>query len=103
VLRASLIEQNYDVGVFLADSAATIESSVVRATRVSPAGTPFGDGLTAEHLGGKNTATIIDAQFLDNARAGLVLVRAHRRHHRRASFGQPLRSGPPGQGATHPR
>ncbi|MBI4703322.1 MAG: DUF1565 domain-containing protein [Deltaproteobacteria bacterium] len=47
-LRGSLVEQNYEIGVFAGGSDATIEGTVVRATLPRPSDQLFGRGINVE-------------------------------------------------------
>jgi len=73
-LSASHVElaDNRDVGLLVADAAATLDSAVISATQTQPNGT-FGDGIAVvssqPELG---VLTIDHARVADNARAGLA-------------------------------
>jgi Right handed beta helix region len=70
-LRATLVEQNHDIGVFVENSDATIESTLVRDTQPQSDGM-FGDGIVVESHGGIPTsATIACARAETSARAGI--------------------------------
>ncbi|MDC0685485.1 right-handed parallel beta-helix repeat-containing protein [Sorangium atrum] len=66
-IRASLVEQNHEVGVVVIDSDATIEATIVRTTTARHNNT-FGDGIVTI-LG---TATIQNATITNNPRAGIA-------------------------------
>jgi len=67
-LRASLVEQNRDVGVAVVASDATIEATVVRATQPL-IDAKFGDGIAVDAAG---TTTITSTKIESNARAGIA-------------------------------
>ncbi|WP_437985175.1 right-handed parallel beta-helix repeat-containing protein [Sorangium sp. So ce117] len=66
-VRASLVEQNHETGVFVSGSDATIDATIVRTTKARDDDN-FGDGITIEN----GTATVQNATITDNARAGVV-------------------------------
>jgi hypothetical protein len=67
---SALIEQNHDVGVFIAGSDATIDATVVRATQRRPAGMEFGDGILMVDERGQSSAALTATAVTDNAHAG---------------------------------
>jgi hypothetical protein len=69
-LRRVLIEDNYDIGVYVMGSAATIETSVVRRTQARPDGA-YGDGIavTSEVAPGSLDVSLVHVE--DSARAGI--------------------------------
>ncbi|HZO14789.1 MAG TPA: hypothetical protein VFB62_16055 [Polyangiaceae bacterium] len=77
VLRASLIEQNHEAGVFVAGASASIESCIVRDTMAN-AMNLFGDGLMvlSDELASAR-ATLIATHVDRSVRAGLVAYGAH--------------------------
>ncbi|WP_437985179.1 right-handed parallel beta-helix repeat-containing protein [Sorangium sp. So ce117] len=66
-VRASLVEQNHDVGVSVFGSDATIDATIVRTTKADD-NNAFGDGIAIQN----GTATIQNASITDNARAGVA-------------------------------
>jgi hypothetical protein len=73
-LTSSLVEANHDVGVFVVGSDATVETTVVRATKKAPAGLDFGDGILAVDNLGQCRASLTATVLSDNARAGALYV-----------------------------
>jgi hypothetical protein len=71
-LRGSLLEQNHDIGLFVADSDATVERSVVRTTLAQAADGLFGDGVAVFADGAPSALTIVDTRIEDSARAGVA-------------------------------
>lgn len=73
-LRGCKVERVFEAGVFVASSAATIESVLVRGVQANPAGN-LGDGISLLALGadgaGKTSATVKQCSLLSNARAGI--------------------------------
>jgi len=74
-LRASVIDDNREVGLHLRGAEATIEGSVVRATRSDEPGL-FGRGVSIEPLAGvgPSTATIHSSTFEHNQEFGIVCI-----------------------------
>ncbi|WP_437985178.1 right-handed parallel beta-helix repeat-containing protein [Sorangium sp. So ce117] len=66
-VRASLVEQNHEVGVTVNGSDARIEATIVRTTKAGD-NNIFGDGIAIVN----GTATIQNATITDNARAGVA-------------------------------
>ncbi|MGK3987316.1 right-handed parallel beta-helix repeat-containing protein [Sorangium sp. So ce136] len=71
IMRSSLVEQNHDIGVSVAGSDATIDTTVVRDTESNLDGTG-GDGVSLLSIGTPATATIISSRIESNARAGIA-------------------------------
>ncbi|WP_437752273.1 right-handed parallel beta-helix repeat-containing protein [Sorangium sp. So ce1389] len=70
-LRASLVEQNHEAGVVVFDSDATVEATVVRATRPRRDETA-GDGIAVVSSGAPAAVTVTSTQIESNARAGIA-------------------------------
>ncbi|WP_437630269.1 right-handed parallel beta-helix repeat-containing protein [Sorangium sp. So ce854] len=70
-LRASRVEQNHDIGVFVFDSDATIEQVIVRETASRLDGTG-GDGIVVESAGAPAAVAITATTVESNARAGIA-------------------------------
>ncbi len=69
-LRSSRIEQTYEAGIFLTESAATIDHATVVDTRMN--GEAFGgDGIVVVSQLGLGEATVTHTHVADSARAGL--------------------------------
>ncbi|MDC0685487.1 right-handed parallel beta-helix repeat-containing protein [Sorangium atrum] len=66
-VRACLIEQNREVGVFVYGSDVTIDATIVRTTKARDNNT-FGDGIMIEN----GTASIQNSTIANNARAGVA-------------------------------
>jgi hypothetical protein len=75
-LKASLVEENHEIGVFVSSSEATVEATVVRATKPAPAGEGYGDGIMAMHGARAAQLTLTATELADNARAGVLYVRS---------------------------
>jgi len=73
-LRRCLIANNYEAGLVVADSTATVEDVVVRDTMVSEAGGLFGDGLVvASESPSRPAHVLVEASLLArSARAGIA-------------------------------
>ncbi|WP_437670765.1 hypothetical protein [Sorangium sp. So ce131] len=69
-LRTSLLEQNHEVGLYLYNSDARIEATVVRGTQRRSDGTA-GDGIALESAEQPVAATIAWTRVESNARAGI--------------------------------
>jgi hypothetical protein len=69
-LLASRVERNFEMGVFLQSSDATIQSSVIRDTAAQADGT-FGDGIVLFAEGAPVNAAITNSEIGSNARAGI--------------------------------
>jgi hypothetical protein len=67
-VRASLIEQNHEAGVFIGGSDATIVDSIVRDTASQKSDSTFGDGITVFD----SAVTIQNVEITLNARAGVA-------------------------------
>jgi hypothetical protein len=74
-LRAALIEENREVGVFIMDSDATIEDTVVRATQTEVGGLG-GDGINVASADAPATVMITSTRIEENARAGIANIGA---------------------------
>ncbi|KYF53190.1 hypothetical protein BE08_38670, partial [Sorangium cellulosum] len=70
-LRSSLVEHNHETGVLVLLSDASIESTVVRATRPNRDGT-HGDGIAVESAGTPTTVAITSTTVASNTRAGIA-------------------------------
>ncbi|WP_437985174.1 right-handed parallel beta-helix repeat-containing protein [Sorangium sp. So ce117] len=66
-IRASLVEQNHEVGVSVSGADATIDATIVRTTKERDDGT-FGDGIAIKN----GTVTIQNATITDSDRAGVA-------------------------------
>ncbi len=73
IVRACLVEQNREIGVFVADSDATINASVVRDTAAQMSDDNFGDGIAAF----EGHVTIQNVEVTHNARAGISSFGGH--------------------------
>jgi hypothetical protein len=66
-IRACLVEENHNIGIFVISSDVTIASTIVRDTAPEKSGDLFGDGIAVF----EGTAMIQDAVVTNNARAGI--------------------------------
>ncbi|WP_437929553.1 right-handed parallel beta-helix repeat-containing protein [Sorangium sp. So ce291] len=75
-VRASLVEENHDVGVFVGGSDATIEATVIRATRPSADGTGGrGIGAQADDGTGERASVTVRASLVErNHEAGVIVL-----------------------------
>lgn len=75
-IRASLVERNRDIGVFVEGSDATIEDSVIRETEPRASDQTFGQGLNvrdAETTGARSTVTVRSSVLSKNRATGAFL------------------------------
>ncbi|WP_437801820.1 right-handed parallel beta-helix repeat-containing protein [Sorangium sp. So ce693] len=76
IVRASLVEQNHEMGVFVSGSDTTIESTVVRATQPS-VGRTFGRGIHVQDnpdTGGRASVTVHASLVEQNHEVGVFVV-----------------------------
>ena len=71
-VRGSLVEQNYDVGLLVMGSDATVEATVVRATQPAVADGFFGDGVSVVSHQGLASAALSVVLIDESARAGVA-------------------------------
>jgi hypothetical protein len=71
-VRASIIEQNHDIGVFVAGTETTLEAIVVRDTFTRPADLLFGDGIAVASEVGEAHAVVVASHIGGSERAGLA-------------------------------
>jgi len=71
-LRRSLVEDSQAIAVYVIDSNATIDSTLIRGTRGTSTG-QFGDGLSVRTILLEAALTVTRSLLRDNARAGLSL------------------------------
>jgi hypothetical protein len=69
-IRATLIDDSHDVGLYVLSSNAVVESSVIAQTAARPDGT-FGDGLSLHNNLGQTTVSAHNLLVSDSARAGI--------------------------------
>jgi hypothetical protein len=72
VVRASIVENNREVGVSALGAALTLEGSVVRNTLSNALNDKFGDGVVVELVQGAGGATVTGSRIEGNARAGIA-------------------------------
>jgi len=70
-VTGSLVEDSYDMGLFIADAEAAVTGCTIRRTRARPSDGWFGDGIGVIGKGGPATATITGTLIEDSARAVL--------------------------------
>lgn len=71
-MTASLVEQSYDAGIFVAGSDAHLEGLVVRATVPRASDGLFGDGVAVVTVDAAGVATLSKSRIENSARAGVV-------------------------------
>jgi hypothetical protein len=70
-VRGSIVEDNYEGGLFVAGSDALVEGCVVRRILPRAADGSFGDGITAVSAGAAARVQIASSRIDESARAGL--------------------------------
>lgn len=74
-ILSSLVERNYQTGILVEGSMATIEATTIRETWQEAAGGIYGDSLvvmTSMSVGQISTATLVDCSLEDSPRAGIA-------------------------------
>jgi hypothetical protein len=69
-IRATLIDQNHDVGLYVLSSNAVVENSAIRQTASRPDGI-LGDGLSLHNDMGQTNVSVHNLLVSDSARAGI--------------------------------
>jgi len=71
-VRGALIDRNHDVGLFVAGSDATVETTVVRGTAARASDGFMGDGVSFVYEDAPVSGTVTSSSIIDNNRAGLA-------------------------------